>query len=844
MPLAVAAAAAGFGLSYPWGRIDPWAVLAPLLVFAVYGAPVLLSGDPTFTGYIKLDDTATWFALTDRVMEHGRNIDGLAPSSYEATLAFNLADGYPIGAFLPLGVGRALVGQDVAWVFQPYLAFVAAMAASSLYVLAGTVLRSGPARLVAAVVGAQPALLLGYVLWGGVKEIVAAALVAVLAGLVAVWMADEDGPRGGDFVLMAVVCAAVLATVSAAGGVWLLGVLLPAAWILARRHGPRLMIRGAAVVALGAGALSIPLIVAGGFVPPTSSPVTSDTAKGNLVEPLSPLQIFGVWPEGDFRFRPEDMLATHVLIGTVALAAGIGLFLAWRRRAVALLVFVAGTVAAAFVIVAIGSPWIDAKALATASPAVVFAALIGAGLTIAAGRRVAGAVLALVVCGGVLWSNVLAYHEVNLAPYQRHSELAQIGDLIAGQGPALMTEYEPYGVRHFLRKADAEGASELRRRLVPLRSGKPLRKLSTADVDEFDLSAIRAYRTLVLRRSPVASRPPSVYRLLSRGRFYDVWQLIPGREDSLLEHLPLGRPGRPAARPACAQVRGLAQRASSAGGRLAVSRVPAALRVDLGRADSGPPGQVRPVPGMPGAVYPGPEAGFEATIRVRRPGDYVFFVGGAFRRELELSVDGRQVASKRHRLSHEGQYEPLAEVDSDTRGNASHRPQVPAGGAGSGQRRACLPARPSIRGPGGKSEGRRGSASPGASTLPAAPRLDRVGVSVRRRRPALRKMRGPGHTRPSLLCNLTRRRCSRGGSRGRIAFVPQELKAPRPEAGGSPASRRRSKLIALQIPENTASLLPGRPYKSRAQPNMTAGSCKGSQETNNKLTGQSENPLK
>jgi hypothetical protein len=65
---------------------------------------------------------------------------------------------------------------------------------------------------------------------------------------------------------------------------------------------------------------------------------------------------------------------------------------------------------------------------------------------------------------------------------------------------------------------------------------------------------------------------------------------------------------------------------------------------------------------MAGAVYPAPEAGFEATIRVRRPGDYVFFVGGAFRRELELSVDGRQVASKRHRLSHEGQYEPLAEV--------------------------------------------------------------------------------------------------------------------------------------------------------------------------------------
>src|SRR5688500_5604373 len=36
LPAVVVAAAAGFGLSYPWGRIDPWAVLAPLLAYVVY----------------------------------------------------------------------------------------------------------------------------------------------------------------------------------------------------------------------------------------------------------------------------------------------------------------------------------------------------------------------------------------------------------------------------------------------------------------------------------------------------------------------------------------------------------------------------------------------------------------------------------------------------------------------------------------------------------------------------------------------------------------------------------------------------------------------------------------
>src|SRR5262245_16335435 len=85
-------------------RWPPWAS-------AAYPVPIVPAGQATFAGYIRLDDTATWMALTDRVMEHGRSLGGLEPSTYEATLSFNLGDGYPIGVFLPLGVARALVGQ-------------------------------------------------------------------------------------------------------------------------------------------------------------------------------------------------------------------------------------------------------------------------------------------------------------------------------------------------------------------------------------------------------------------------------------------------------------------------------------------------------------------------------------------------------------------------------------------------------------------------------------------------------------------------------------------------------------------------------------------------------------
>ena len=97
---------------------------------------MLASGEATFAGYVTLDDTSTFLAIVDRTLEHGRDVGGLAPSTYEATLAVNLAHGYPTGSLLPLGVGSRLVGSDPAWTFQPYLSLLAALLALGLYELA------------------------------------------------------------------------------------------------------------------------------------------------------------------------------------------------------------------------------------------------------------------------------------------------------------------------------------------------------------------------------------------------------------------------------------------------------------------------------------------------------------------------------------------------------------------------------------------------------------------------------------------------------------------------------------------------------------------------------------
>src|SRR5439155_14189586 len=107
-------------------RPDAWAAAAGACAYAVYAAPVVLSGRATFAGYIKLDDTATYLAMLDRVMTHGRSLAGLAPSTYDATLATSLDYGYPVGSFVPLGVGHQLLGTDAAWLWQPYVAFLGA----------------------------------------------------------------------------------------------------------------------------------------------------------------------------------------------------------------------------------------------------------------------------------------------------------------------------------------------------------------------------------------------------------------------------------------------------------------------------------------------------------------------------------------------------------------------------------------------------------------------------------------------------------------------------------------------------------------------------------------------
>jgi hypothetical protein len=653
-PAVVVAAIAGAALTYPsWrGRgLDRWAVAAAFGVFAVYAAPVVLSGEPTFTGYIKLDDTATWLAFVDRVMDHGRDLSGLAPSSYHSTLFVNLPAGYPVGAFLPLGVGGKLTGTDVAWLVQPYMATMAALLALTLCWLARPLVESRPLRAVVAFGAAQSALLFAYSLWGGIKEVAVALAIAVLAATAPAVVRSDAGWRDG--LPAAVAITALLAMVGSGGIVWIAPILGLVALALWRSRGLRTALDRAWPLLLIAALLAIPALFAAGAFSPTQGGLTDDAELGNLIGPLSIAQFVGIWPSGDFRLDPENAGLTAFLVVLALAAAAVGAYFGWRRRAWELLLYVGGTGLGSVAVFLYSSPWVGAKALASGSTAVLLLALAGAAVVAARVERILGTTLLAVLLGGVLWSNALGYHDVSLAPYDQLRELESIGEEFAGEGPTLMTEYQPYGVRHFLRDADGEGASELRARTVPLVAGGELEKGEWGDTDQIALRSLLTYRTLVLRRNPAQSRPPSVYSLVQRGDYYEVWQRPADAILEIAEHLPLGGFEEPAAEPECAEILRLAGVAGADGTLAAVERLPK-VNASLS-ASTHPVDWIPTEAGSPDLVPHGPGTA-ELRLALEEPGRFELYLQGSVRNRLTLEVDGVELGSVSDQLNEASQF--------------------------------------------------------------------------------------------------------------------------------------------------------------------------------------------
>ncbi|GAC1436389.1 MAG: hypothetical protein NVSMB51_07750 [Solirubrobacteraceae bacterium] len=663
-------------------RIERWSLLAAVGILLAYGAPVILSGQATFSGFLRLDDTATFLGFVDQFMAHGRSFAHVPQSTFRLVNSNSIDTGYPAGSFLLLGVAHGVLGGELAWLYQPYLAFCASLTGLACHALLAPLRSLGPrGRALLAFVAAQSALLYGYAMWGGIKELT---LAFMLALVVALALGAHRQARPRELLALGAASGAFMDAIGPGGAAWIVPLLAGLCGVWLWRGGragalrPALLRSGAltAVTLLCA----LPAIVVLSQVNTGAFFSTTD-ALGNLVKPLSPFQLAGVWPTGDFRLTPQSSAATVVLCATVL---GSALWLLARvrsSRGVALATYALLSVFGCLVIwLTGGTPWVIAKALAVASPAVLLAGLAGASLLSERRRGLGLGLIGLITCG-VLWSNVLAYHRVLLAPRVRLAELSHIDNLLGGHRPTWVNQYDVYADRHFLRDGAPTSPSEYRPITMGVITGQALTKAAWADLDSFSLATLAPFRSLVLRTSPVASRPSSLYGLVWRGRYYELWQQRARPPARILSHLPFGDsvvtpycgqaqgvPTQPlcsvspVAIPSCAYLTGLGRTARRQGAQLLAAERPAPI---VRRADT--------IPRPPAWPYDRGARSFTAlgagtaitSLTAPATGRYRLWLGGSFATGFDVGVDGRQVATVATQINNIGEWSPAVDLQLD-----------------------------------------------------------------------------------------------------------------------------------------------------------------------------------
>jgi len=648
-------------------RPDPWALALGLGVYAVLAAPVVLSGNATFLGYFMLNDTAVHFALIDQLLAHGRDLSGVPPSSLRAVLSSYISTGYPIGSQVALGAVRPLVAQDVAWIFQPYLAVILSLGAVALYELLRDVVRSRALRALCAFVAAQPGLVYALYLEASIKELTTTWIITLTVVIVLATLRGRLGLR--RVVPLAIITVAAFDVLDLAIVPWL-GVPLAVFAVVAGWRGReafrRLPSRRLALASVGfVAALAViaaPIIgSARTFFDVASSVLTRQGDLGNLVTPLVRWQMLGIWPSGDFRFPVvAHYRVTYALLGVAFASAMLGAAWALRRRASAPLLLLAGTALAAVYLLGRASPYASAKVMTIFSVTVLLIVMLGAAALHESGRRVEGWGLAVVLAGGVLWTNALAYRQASAAPRARLTELAFIDHRFSGQGPAFYNLSDEFAI-HFLRSvapADSALGPPTPRPGLPPRA--PAQARMSWDPDELDEAYLQSFPLLVLGRSPSGSRPPSDYRLAYRGRYYDVWRRT--ATPQVLEHVALGGGLDPAAAAPCATVMALAGSARRERARLAyVFRSPIPTLVPTA---SKRPNNWGLVDGYPYALIPRHEPGaIVGAIQVQSSGRYQAWLQGSFSRQIQLWIDGRRVSTDAYELGPPDQVVPIGELD-------------------------------------------------------------------------------------------------------------------------------------------------------------------------------------
>ncbi|MCW3011146.1 MAG: hypothetical protein JWO90_1550, partial [Solirubrobacterales bacterium] len=293
-------------------RRSPWVLFSCIIAYGIAIAPVLLAGRTSLAFYLTDTTTGTHLAGADWLIANGRNFGDLPlDSSYGLQLrAYFEASNYPSGGHVVLAALGQLIPVRLTWLYQPYMATALALLAPSAYVLLGKAgMRSAPAAL-GAVLVSVPALVYALDLTGSIKELTALSQIMLLGVLVSEhrrWL--HLAPGAG--IPLGIAVGAGLSAIGAPFAAWgfaAAAAVLPAAISrVGSRTWPwwRALALGGTIIA--AAAVMAPAVVSNiSQSTATANGIATTTDPGNLLQPLDPLQAFGIWITGQYRFPPGE----------------------------------------------------------------------------------------------------------------------------------------------------------------------------------------------------------------------------------------------------------------------------------------------------------------------------------------------------------------------------------------------------------------------------------------------------------------------------------------------------------------------------------------------------------
>lgn len=361
--------------------------------------------------------------------------------------------GYPIGPHAVVAVIAEVTGADLVNVFAGFTVALAALLGWTALAALGSDL-SRARRVVGACLVALAYLGVAYLLQGAFKEPMMSIL--LLAGALSLGdllnltdVRPSSGSGGAHPVLrvlpLGVIVAGIVFVYSLPGLLWVGAI--GAAVILARlvlvKPRPTLPDDWARKFAPYAAGIVVILLIAtaqewsrlSDFSRVSAlNPDRFGSQLGNLRGALSPLEMFGIWPAGDFRTSasgasgPTIAVYLGALVALAAFGAGLVRAFAGRRG----LIGPAAAVAAIAVwglLAVIGSPYVAAKGLAIAAPLVM---LVAVGGTLGAEAKPLWALGALLVAGAAV-STFLVVRQAPVGPGDHATGLADIRDALQGE---------------------------------------------------------------------------------------------------------------------------------------------------------------------------------------------------------------------------------------------------------------------------------------------------------------------------------------------------------------------------------------------------------------------------